>query len=92
MSKRPILIAALGLVIGTAVTVAATFFVIKRLVTVKDDPMDRAGGIKPSQKLSERSEAALTCFGRLRWQPWSFWAFSTSVSIFQPERGTRPPN
>jgi hypothetical protein len=50
MSKRQILIAALGLVIGTAVTVAATFFVIERLVTVKDDPMDRAGGIKPSQK------------------------------------------
>jgi hypothetical protein len=50
MSRRQILIAALGLVIGTAVTVAATFFVIERLVTVKDDPMDRAGGMKPSQK------------------------------------------
>jgi hypothetical protein len=49
MSKRQILIAALGLVVATAVTVAATFFVIKRLVTVRDDPMDRAGGMKPSQ-------------------------------------------
>jgi hypothetical protein len=50
MSKRQILIAALGLVVATAVTVAATFFVIERLVVGRDDPIDRAGGLKSNQK------------------------------------------
>jgi hypothetical protein len=49
-STRQILVAALGLVVATAITVAATFFVIDRLVTARDDPIYKAGGMKPSQK------------------------------------------
>jgi hypothetical protein len=41
MSRRQILIAALVLVVATAGTVAATFFVIKRLVTVDESPARR---------------------------------------------------